>query len=129
ENFASLTSVIASCPKKTVSPAFSAGQKETENLAVENKQVPCRSPDAMLRLCKVFNTDVDNSVQKRGTRSDNLSFFNTLMRFAQFLCKRIETRQDFPTAPQRKKTGSALFNEKYETTKNFLRENSIPKRY
>jgi len=52
----------------------------------KNEQELCRSPVAMFRLCKVFNTGVENSVQKRARRHDNSSFFNTVMRFAQFLC-------------------------------------------
>jgi len=37
----------------------------TAILVAKNKQELCRSPVAMFRLCKVFNTGVDNSVQKR----------------------------------------------------------------
>ena len=55
-------------------------------MVAKRKQELCRSPVAMFRACKVFNTGVDNSVQKLVPRRDNSSFFNTLMRFAQFLC-------------------------------------------
>ena len=46
----------------------------------------CRSPEEIFRLDEVFNTGVENVVQKRSCDEVNLPLLNTLMRFAQLLC-------------------------------------------
>ncbi len=45
-----------------------------------------RSPEEIFRVREVFNTGVENFVQKRSCDEVNLPLLNTLMRFAQFLC-------------------------------------------
>ena len=45
-----------------------------------------RSPEEIFRLDEVFNTGVENVVQKRSCGEVNPPLLNTLMRFAQFLC-------------------------------------------
>jgi len=47
-----------------------------------------RSPEKIFQLHEVFNTGVENFVQKRPFGGVNPPFFNGLMRFAQFLCNK-----------------------------------------
>jgi hypothetical protein len=52
----------------------------------KDRQEFCRSPEKIFQSGEVFNTGVENFVQKRCRSEVNLPFFNRLMRFAQLLC-------------------------------------------
>jgi len=54
-----------------------------------------RSPEEIFRLDEVFNTGVENFVQKRPCGEVNLPLLNTLMRFAQFLCNGVKREEIF----------------------------------
>ena len=66
------------------------------------EQEVCRSPEELFRLREVFNTDVENFVKKGGTSEGNSSFFNGVMRFAQFLCKRMVLKEFCDGRPKQK---------------------------
>ena len=54
-----------------------------------------RSAGKIFRLDEVFNTGVENVVQKRSRGRVNPPFFNGLMRFAQFLCNKTGGARNF----------------------------------
>ena len=63
-----------------------------------------RSPEEIFRLDEVFNTGVENVVQKRRRNEVNPPLLNTLMRFAQFLCNGVKRERFFgKNEPKRKR--------------------------
>ena len=61
----------------------------------------CRSPEEIFRARVVFNTGVENFVQKRSRDRVNPPFFNGLMRFAQNLCKETAAQEILVTNEHR----------------------------
>jgi len=65
------------------------------------EQEVCRSPEKIFQPREVFNTGVENFVQKRSCGGVNPPFFNGLMRFAQYLCNKEAAREIFVTDEHR----------------------------
>jgi hypothetical protein len=86
ENCASCVSDIKSWTDKDCITCILCGSKENGECGDEVEQEFCRSPAKIFLFRDVFNIDVENFVQKRSRSEVNLPFFNTLIRFAQFLC-------------------------------------------
>ncbi len=126
EKVASLTSVMQIAWQKLYHLHFVLVKNGTAILVAKNEQELCRSPVAMFRLCKVFNTGVENSVQKRARRHDNSSFFNTVMRFAQFLCNESTAGRIFLRCSGRKIVKRFVWEKNAKSGTNFLPYVFIP---